>query len=78
MISDMLNNRNIYPTVTELFIRGSNHILFLITQSYFTVRKSIRINSAHYFTMKIPLKRELQQIKINHSFYIDFKDFMKR
>ena len=27
--------------------------------------------------MKIPNKRELQQIASNHSFDIDFKDFMK-
>ena len=27
--------------------------------------------------MKIPNKRELQQIAPNHSFHIHFKDFMK-
>ena len=27
--------------------------------------------------MKIPNKRELQQIAVNHSSYIDFKDFIK-
>ena len=27
--------------------------------------------------MKIPNKRKLQQIVLNHSFDIDFKDFMK-
>ena len=26
--------------------------------------------------MKIPIKRERQQIALNHSFNIDFKDFM--
>ena len=26
--------------------------------------------------MKIPSKREVQQIAFNHSSYIDFKDFM--
>ena len=31
----------------------------------------------HYFIMKIPNKRELQQIASNHSADIDFKDFMK-
>ena len=30
----------------------------------------------HYFIMKIPSKRELQQIASNHSFDNDFKDFM--
>ena len=27
--------------------------------------------------MKIPNKRELQQIALNHSSYINFKDFIK-
>ena len=31
----------------------------------------------HYFIMKIPNERELQQIASNHSADIDFKDFMK-
>ena len=30
----------------------------------------------HHFIMKIPNKRELQQISSNHSSDIDFKDFM--
>ena len=39
--------------------------------------KTIRLSAAHYFIMKIPNKRELQQIASNHSSDIDFKDFMK-
>ena len=39
--------------------------------------KTIRLNATHYFIMKIPNKRELQQIASNHSSDIDFKDFMK-
>ena len=39
--------------------------------------KTIRLNVTHYFIMKIPNKRELQQIASNHSSDIDFKDFMK-
>ena len=38
--------------------------------------KNIRLNSTHYFIMKIPNKRELQQIAYNHSSDIDFKDLM--
>ena len=30
----------------------------------------------HYFIMKIPNKRELQQIAFNHLSDIEFKDFM--
>ena len=37
----------------------------------------VRLNNTHFFIMKIPNKRELQQIAINHSSDIDFKDFVK-
>ena len=47
-----------------------------ITQSYFQVPKDVRLNSTHFFIMKIPNKRESQQIALNHSSDIDFKDFM--
>ena len=39
--------------------------------------KDVRLNSTHFFMMKIPNKRELQQITLNHSSDIDFKDFIK-
>ena len=45
--------------------------------SYFKVPKDVRLNSTHFFIMKIPNNRELQQISLNHSSDIDFKDFMK-
>ena len=38
--------------------------------------KGVRLNSVHFFIMKIPNKKELQQIAVNHSSDIDFKDFM--
>ena len=47
-----------------------------ITQSYFSVPKDVRIKSTHYLIMKI-YNKELQQISINHSADIDYKDFMK-
>ena len=37
----------------------------------------IRLNLTHYFVMKISNKRELQQIALNHSYDIEFKDFIK-
>ena len=78
MIADMLSNKKLNPIVTELLIRGRklNISLVFITQSYFAVPKNIRLNSTHYFVMKIPNKRELQQIAFNHSSDIDFQDFM--
>ena len=79
MIADMNNNKKLNPVVTELFIRDRKlgiSIVF-ITQSYFKVPKDVRINSTHFFIMKISSKRELQQTALNHSSDIDFKDFMK-
>ena len=48
-----------------------------ITQPYFSVPKDVRLNSTHYLIMKINNKRELQNIAINHSADIDYKDFVK-
>ena len=78
MIADMINNNKLNPIVTELFIRGKklNISTVFITQSYFKVTKDVRLNSTHFFIMKIPNKRELQQIALNHSSDINFKDFM--
>ena len=39
--------------------------------------KDIRLNFKDFFIMKIPNKREFQQIALNHSSDIDFKDFIK-
>ena len=39
--------------------------------------KTIRVNATPYFIMKIPNKREYQQIASNHSSDIEFKGFMK-
>ena len=59
MIGGMLSNKKLKPIVTELFIRGKKlNISFdFVTQSYFAVPKNIRLNSTHYFVMKIPNKR---------------------
>ena len=79
MIAHMESNKKLSPIVTEFFLRGrKRNIWFVfISQSYFKVPKNIRLNVTHYFIMKIPNKRELQKIVSNHSFDIDFKDFMK-
>ena len=75
----MINNKKLNSVVAELFIRGRklNISLVFITQSYFKVPKDVRLNTTHFFIMKIPNKRELQQIAINHSSDIDFKGFIK-
>ena len=79
MIADMINNKKLDSVVTEQFIRGRklNIPLGFITQLYFKVPKDVRLNSTHIFILKIPNKRELQQIALNHASGIDFKDFME-
>ena len=76
-IADMINNKKLNSIVTKLFIRGRklNISLVFITQSYFKVPKDVRLNTSHFFIAKIPNKRELQQIAINHSSDINTKDF---
>ena len=78
MIADLINNNKLNPIVTELFIRGGklNISIVFITQSYVKVPKVVRLNSTHFFIMKIPNKRELQQTALNHTSDIDFNDFM--
>ena len=79
MIADVINNKKLNPIVSELFITGRklNISIVFITKSYFKVPKGVRLNSTHFFIMKIPNKKELQQIALNHSQDIDFKDFIK-
>ena len=79
MIGNMINNKKLNSIVTELFIRGRklNISLVFITQPYFKVPKDVRLNTTHFFVMKIPNKTEVQQIAINNSSDIDTKDFIK-
>ena len=79
MIADIEANEKLNPIVNELFLRERklNISLVLTLQSYFKVPKIIRINATHYFIIKIPSKRELQQIISNHSSDIEFQEFMK-
>ena len=74
-----MTNKKLQSIIKELFIRCRklNISLVFITQSYFFVPKDVRLNSTHYLIMKINNKRELQNIAINHSADIDYKDFMK-
>ena len=74
----MLDNKKLDPVVTELFIRGRKLIISLvfITKYYVPVQKSIRLNSTHYFIMRISNKHGLQQIALNHSPDVNFRYFM--
>ena len=80
MIADIMTNKKFQSIVKELFIRCRkiNISLVFITQSYLSVPKDdVRSNSTHYSIMKINNKRKLQNIAINHSANIDYKDFIK-
>ena len=65
---DMESNKKLSPIVTELFLSGRklniSHVF--ISQPYFKVHTTIRLNATNYFIMKIPNKIELQQIASNH------------
>ena len=61
MIADTFSNKKLNPVVTE---------------SDFALPKNIRLNSTHYFVMKIKTKREFEQIAFNHSSDIYLQDFL--
>ena len=73
--ADMLSHKRCNPTGTELFKRGRklNISLVFIKQSYFAVPKSFTLSSTHYFILKIPKKREIQQTTSHYSSDIDLK-----
>ena len=68
MIADIKANKKLSPIVTELFLRGRKLKISLtfISQTYFKVSKTIRLNATHYFIKKIPNTKELQQVVSNH------------
>ena len=61
MIADIMANTRFQHRIKELFIRC----------------RKLKLNSTHYLIMKINNKRELQNIAINHSADIYYKDFLK-
>ena len=79
MIADIMTNKKFQAIIKELFIRCRklNISLVFITQSYFSVPKDVRLNSTHYLIMKINNRKELQNVTIDHSADIDYKDFME-
>ena len=67
LIADIMTNKKFQAIIKELFIRCRklNISLVFITQSYFSVPKDVRLNSAHYLIMKINNRKESQNIAIN-------------
>lgn len=66
--------KTLQSVVTELFIRGRklNILLVFISKSYSQVSKNVRINTTYFFIMKIPDRRELQEIATTYLYDIDF------
>ena len=61
MIADTMDNKKFQAIIKELFIRCRklNISLVFITQPYFSVPKDLRLNSTHYFIIKINNRKEL-------------------
>ena len=76
-IVDIIRNKKLPQTVTKLFIEKLNISLKFILQSYTTIPKDVRHNTTYFFIMKLVNRQQLQQITINHSSDIDFKDFIR-
>ena len=47
-----------------------------IYYSVFSVPEEVKLSSTHYLIMKIYNKRELKQISISRSPYVDYKSFI--
>ena len=74
-----MSNKKAQQVLKELSIRCRklNISLCFLTQPYFSVPKDVRLNSTHYIIFKLNNKTELQNMVINHSADIDYKDFVK-
>ena len=72
-------NKKLSPIVSAMFLRERklNISIVFISQSYFKVPVTVRLNVTNYFIMKITHKRELQQLASNHLSNIEFKDFVR-
>ena len=66
MITDIMTNKEFQAIIKKLFIRCRkiNISFVFITQSYFSIPKDVRLNSTHYFIMKINNKRELKILQL--------------
>ena len=57
--------------------RKLDNTIAFIVQSHFWLFKSIALNATHYFIMKIPNNKELQQIASNQLSDINTENFIK-
>ena len=79
MIFHVMSDKKAQQILKDLFIRCRklNISLCFLTQSYFSVPEDVRLNCTHYIIFKLNNKRELQNIAINHSANIGYKNFIK-
>ena len=79
IIADINTNKKFKAIVKEVFIRCMKLNIFPVftTQSCFSVEKDVRLNSTHHLILKIHKNRVLQNIAINPSADIGYKDIMK-
>ena len=77
-ISHVMSDKKAQQVLKELFIRCRklNISLCYLTQSHFSVPKDVRLNCTYFIIFKVHSKKELQQVAINHSADIDYKDFV--
>ena len=55
VVADIISNKKINQIVTQLLTGGrKQNISVFIAQSYFPVPEDVRLNSTHFFIMKIP------------------------
>ena len=63
MITNMESNEKLSPIITELFLRERKlNISLFLSQSYFKVPKTVRLNATHYFIMKTPKKENFDKL----------------
>ena len=79
MINHVISDKKAQQVLKELFIRCRKlDISFcFLTQFYFSVPKDARLNCTHYIVFKLNNKRDLQNMAINHSSDIDYKEIVK-
>ena len=63
IIAGMESNKKLSPIVTKSFLRGRklNISLVFISQSYFRVPKTKRLNATHYFITKTRNEKYFQK-----------------
>lgn len=78
IFDDFVIDKNQQP-MEEYFIRGrkKNASMVYITQSYFLVPKTIRLNTTYFAIYKIPNNKEIRAIADAHSTRVPYSDFKR-